>query len=301
MLCQNPFIKDGAAYGCGQCMPCRKNKHRIWASRIMVESLQWSDNTMVTLTYDEDHMPRLDDGRGILVRDELTGFLKRLRKAVQPHKFRFFGCGEYGDESMRPHFHVILFNMPNCVYGQSRYDKRLRIVECCKNCDLIRDKWARGGVFLCELNMSTSQYVAQYVTKKMLHVDDPRLKGLSPEFPAMSLRPGIGYDAMYDYASTLLEFDIHHRRVDVPSTIQIGKRVLPLGRYLQKRLRVLVGKDAKAPKEVTDQIASELLGVRQAAFEASKSFKSAIVEENKQAVRNMEVRSGIHKQRKDKL
>lgn len=302
MLCERPFVQDGMAYGCGQCMPCRKNKHRIWSSRIMLESYQYKDNCVANLTYDDEHMPRLDDGRGILVRAELTAFLKRLRADVAPHRFRFFGCGEYGDKSMRPHFHVVLFDMPNCVYGKSRYLDYPYPKNCCPFCDRIRDKWGKGGIQLMELNMSTSQYVAQYVTKKMLHVDDPRLKGLPPEFPAMSLKPGIGAGMMHDYASTLLQFGLHLSRVDVPSTIAHNNgREMPIGRYLQQKLRVLVGRDKKAPQEVKDRIKQELSGLREKAFENSQSFAKEISKAGAQKRLNQENRAKIHKQRKDKL
>lgn len=301
MLCERPFVQDGMAYGCGQCMPCRKNKHRIWSSRIMLESYQYSDNCMVTLTYDDKFMPRQDDGRGILVRSELASFLKRLRTDVAPRRFRFFGCGEYGDSSFRPHFHVALFNMPNCVHGGSLYNARPKRVDCCFVCDRIRDKWGKGGIFVNELNMSTAQYIAQYVTKKMLHADDARLKGLPPEFPAMSLKPGIGAGMMFDYASTLLQFDLHETRVDVPSTVDHNGRSMPIGRYLQQRLRVLVGRDKKAPQEVKDRIKAELQELREAAFNNSQPFKEEIAKAGAQKRLNQYNRSRIHKQRKDKL
>ena len=132
MKCRNPYLNNGMAYGCGQCMPCRLNKKRIWTHRIMLESYEYSDNTMVTLTYDDEHLPRLDDGRGTLVPKDFQDWLKRFRKAVEPRRVRYFGVGEYGDQLWRPHYHVILFNYPTCSFGLSRYSKTR--VSCCSFC-----------------------------------------------------------------------------------------------------------------------------------------------------------------------
>lgn len=303
MKCRNPFIKDGSAYGCGQCLPCRVDKSRIWTHRIMLEAALHSDNAFVTLTYDDDHMPVVDrrpgpsqDLRGALVPKEMQDWLKRIRKAVEPVKLRYFGVGEYGDDSWRPHFHLALFGFASCQYGRSRYSKIFR--NCCVNCDLVRDTWGRGMVLLGDLNESSAQYVSGYVTKKMTAKDDIRLKGLHPEFARMSLKPGIGADAMWDVASTLLQFNLDETQVDVPSTLRHGKRIFPLGRYLQRRLRKNVGKEEAAPQEVLDRIKAELQPLRDSAFENSRSFKKEIVKAADQAVANMEAKRAIFKQRK---
>lgn len=269
----------------------------------MLESKLWTDNAFVTLTYDEDKMPRLDDGRGILVLKEYQDWLKRLRKAYSEfsngQKLRFYGVGEYGDNSWRPHFHFALFNFPNCRYGHSTYSRVTK--DCCAVCDMVRDTWARGNILVAELNTNSAQYVCGYVTKKMTAKDDPRLKGLPPEFSRMSLRPGIGGDAMHDVASTLLEFNLEDKQGDVPSTLRHGKRLLPLGRYLQNRLRRFVGKDEKAPQIVLDKIKADLQPLRDAAFNASLPLKQEIIKAADQAVVNMEKRQNIFKDRRSKL
>lgn len=299
MMCRNPYVKDGQAFGCGQCMPCRVNKRRIWSHRIMLEGKLWPYNTMATLTYSDENVPRLEDGRGILVVKHIQDWLKRIRKAYEPERLRYFACGEYGDNTWRPHYHVMLFNYPNCAYGTSRYS--VGKANCCSACDTVRDTWGFGNVMLCELSDSTSSYIAGYVTKKMTHADDPRLKGLTPEFSRMSLKPGIGADFMFEVASTLMEFNLEEKLVDVPSTLRHANRVMPLGRYLTQKLRTYVGKDEKAPQEILDKVKEELQPLRDAAFEGSRSFKKEIIAAADQAVMNMEARQRIFRQRKDKL
>lgn len=291
------------AFGCGQCMPCRVSKRRVWTHRLMLEAKLHADNAFVTLTYNDDTMPRNDEFRGILVPKHMQDFLKRLRKAysgaTDGRKLRFYGVGEYGDNSWRPHFHLALFNFPNCRYGHSRYSSV--VSNCCFVCDMVRDSWGYGNILVAELNVNSSQYVCGYVTKKMTDKEDPRLKGLPPEFARMSLRPGIGGDAMYDVASTLLEFDLVDEQSDVPSTLRHGRRVMPLGNYLTKRLRKFVGHDEKAPQSTLDKIKEELQPLREVAFENSRSLKAEIIKAADQAVLNMEVKQSIFKQRKDKL
>lgn len=261
----------------------------------MLEAEQFTDNTFVTLTYDDDHLP----SDLSLIPSDLQLFLKRLRKEVAPNRIRYFGVGEYGDVSARPHYHLALFNYPNCFYGTSRYGRLYS--RCCAFCDTILDTWGKGMVMLGELNTASASYVAQYVTKKMTGKDDFRLQGRYPEFARMSLKPGIGAHMMHDYASTLLEFNLMENRVDVPSTISIGGRQRPLGRYLTRNLRKLVGRDEKAPQEVLDRARAELLPLREAAFEGSRPFKKEVSDAGAQARLNMENRSRIFKQRKDKL
>jgi len=295
MKCRNPYIKDGAAYGCGQCMPCRIDAKRVWTSRIMLESFMYSDNVMVTLTYDDDHLP----ADGSLVRKHPQDFLKRLRKSFSPYKFRFFGCGEYGEKNMRPHYHIILFNYPNCLNGQSLYSKIHK--NCCKVCDHVRDTWGFGGVFLNEVNNSTAQYCAGYVTKKMTAKDDPRLKGLYQEFPMYSLRPGIGADMMWEVADSLLRFNLVDRMADVPSALRIGSRLMPIGSYLQRKLRVYVGRSPEAPEETLKAIKEELRPLREAAFDNSRSFKKEVIRASDQAVLNMQAKQKLFTARKDLL
>jgi len=129
----------------------------------MLESNLWSDNVFVTLTYTDEFLPRLEDGRGNLIPKDMQDWLKNLRSAYfaeTGNRIRFYGVGEYGELSERPHFHLILFNFPNCLFGQSRY--RLNRVNCCKWCDMVRDTWRKGNVLLAEFNIETAQYTCGY-------------------------------------------------------------------------------------------------------------------------------------------
>lgn len=246
MLCRKPFVKADAAYGCGQCIPCRINKRREWTHRIMLEAAQYKSNCFVTLTYDKEHLPN----DGSLRPEHFRNFLKRLRFNIAPARLRYFGVGEYGDNSFRPHYHLALFNYPGCRYGLSRYGRDCH--SCCTACDTIRDTWGNGFVGVGTLTSDSAQYLAGYVTKKMTGKDDERLAGRYPEFARMSLKPGIGASATWELADYYLTWG--KNQPDVPGALRHGRRILPLGRYLRRLTRARAGlSDGSAPQATLDE------------------------------------------------
>lgn len=261
----------------------------------MLESTQHPNNTFVSLTYRDDTLPVTSDMSPTLNPRDLQLWLKSFRKAISPSRMRYYAVGEYGDETQRPHYHVAVFGYPNCTYGNSRYSKSRQ--NCCSHCDLIRDTWGRGQVFLGDLSINSAQYIAGYVTKKLTSKNDPRLSGRHPEFGRMSLKPGIGADFMHEVASTLL--GLEHFDQDVPASLQHGSRKLPLGRYLRRRLRELIGRDKASPPEAIKQLQEELQPLRQAAFDASRSFKKEVVNAGTQKVLNAETKAKIFKAKRN--
>jgi len=256
----------GGAYGCGQCLPCRINRRRVWTHRIMLEAAQHEQNSFLTLTYSDDQLP----GDNSVSPRELSLFLKRLRK-ISPYKIRYFGCGEYGDDSGRPHYHLALFGYPACIYGSTRTHKKV----CCENCTRISNAWSKGNILLGTLQQESAQYVAGYVSKKWTKANDP--KGRLGSFARMSLRPGIGLGMMHELASTLMQHKLDERMIDVPLTLQHGTKKWPLGRYLRRKLRTYIGRDANAPSEVLDSQKAELQVMRETAWNNQTSLKTEVL------------------------
>lgn len=295
MICKNPYVSSaGRVFGCGQCMPCRYNKRRIWSHRIMLEAGQYKDNTFVTLTYADDMLP-YDCS---VVPKHLQDWLKRLRKAYEPSRLRFFAVGEYGDVSQRPHYHAALFNFPNCIYGQSQYSARRD--RCCTWCNLVADSWGKGNILLGTLEPSSAGYVAGYVTKKMTSSGDTRLEGRHPEFARMSLRPGIGGDATWEIADVVLQYDLAEKAGDVPTELRHARSRVPLGRYLVQRVRVMSGYEKGAPQIVLDKIDTELRPLREAAKADNEnpSLKSRVLELNKGKVASFESKNRLYRKRR---
>lgn len=244
MLCRNPYRKGKMLFGCGQCLPCRINRRREWLHRMILEAKCHEHSAFLSLTYSDQNLPLSSNGLPTLNPKHLQDWLKRFRKEILPLKIRFFAVGEYGDETNRPHYHAIIYGYRSCEYINSRYSKFR--TNCCRQCDLVRDTWQLGNVYLGTVDPESMQYCAGYTVKKLTKEDDPRLNGRHPEFARMSTRPGLGYDALHEVASTLMQFNLDERD-DVPSSLQHGKKILPLGRYLRQNLRLMVGKEKNAP------------------------------------------------------
>lgn len=221
------------SYGCQQCMPCRINRRRLWTSRLMLESLTSGSSFFVTLTYDENNYP----SGGTLIPEHLQLFIKRFRRKIEPLKARYYGVGEYGDISHRPHYHIALF------ISESETIENIQV--------LCAETWKLGFTYVGELNPQSSAYIVGYVTKKMTTSLDIRLKGRKPEFARMSRRPGLGRASM-DVVASAMQTDTGLNEVlrlegDVPDRLLQAKKSMLLGRYLRRELRGVLGLSKKAP------------------------------------------------------
>lgn len=123
-------------------------------------------------------------------------------------KFRFFHCGEYGDQNGRPHYHA-------CIFGQDFRENS----EPCQNGNygdpqytspLIQELWGMGLHSIGTLNFNSAAYVARYIMKKQTGKNAREAYGTKailtngpfgtwheelarkPEYITMSRRPGIG-------------------------------------------------------------------------------------------------------------
>lgn len=276
----------------------------------MLESGLQSDNTFFTLTYSEETLPKgsslvygpTKPSLPTLRKRDVQLWLKRFRKAISPLKIRLVYCGEYGDTTQRPHYHGAIFGYPNCSRGRTRYlvGPNHTQKSCCPSCDLIMATWGLGHIMLGSLTDESAQYIAGYVVKKMTDKGDPRLQGRAPEFFQPSLNGAIGGQAMWDVASTLLEFNLDQTQPDVPVSLRHGSRELPLGRTLRKKLRTMIGKEENAPQAAIDQYQEKMRPVFEAARndKENPSAKAKIQEMNVQKIRNMESRLKIFGKKK---
>ena len=191
---------------CGKCIGCRLEYSRQWAIRCVKElETTKGQSWFLTLTYDNDHLPRKtfqEEASGTRVQvgelrpTDLQLFIKRLRERVRRKynvELRFFACGEYGDKYKRPHYHAIIFNLPleetDMSYWSSNEGHVLY-----RN-SFIDEVWNKGIVTVQEVTWECCAYVARYVMKKATgpngfsYASD---NGLQEEFVRMSRRPGIG-------------------------------------------------------------------------------------------------------------
>lgn len=260
----------------------------------MLEACDHADKSFVTLTYEKD--------RRDLEPCDFKLWLKRLRKRVADfpgadggaRKLRFYGVGEYGDHTCRPHYHCALFGWPSCS-GQG---SKIGGVCQCPACSVVRETWGFGHVLVGRLETRSAAYIAGYVTKKMTHRDDVRLHGRTPEFARMSLRPGIGADALWNVASVMMQYGTE-KRGDVPVVLRFGGKEYPLGRYLRGKLREMCGHDKKAPAGSLQKLANQMQIVRAFAWSNSRSVASVFHEANEPYARQIEARDKLRELKRE--
>lgn len=129
------------------------------------------------------------------------------------------------------------------------------------------------------LEAKSASYIAGYTTKKMTQRSDIRLGGRYPEFARMSLRPGIGANAMHNVASEMMRYQLEEKG-DVPTALRYGAKYMPLGKYLRRNLRLMVGKDGAAPQETLQIAANQMQLVRAYAWANDRSVSSVFAELN---------------------
>lgn len=205
---------------CCNCVQCRLDYSRSWATRCYLESQQYQNNFFITLTYDESKVPLGKTGNMTLKPDDLTQFMKNLRQYFKRNfnftGIRFFGCGEYGIKTNRPHYHLILFNCPlndlTPVFVDENGQTSRHVGahgDIYFYSKIIHDCWNKGFIMVADANYNTEAYVARYIMKKQKgkQGDEVYNKALSicTPFLRMSNRPGIGEKFLNENELSLLE------------------------------------------------------------------------------------------------
>lgn len=210
---------------CGRCIGCRLEYSRQWANRLMLEKEYYVENEcwFVTLTYDDDYVPRrpvIDPDTGVYMYDSVSlrkrdvqTFFKHLRKHCKDSKIRYYAAGEYGSKTLRPHYHAIIFGLK---FDDLVVYKRTPLGDVLYNSKFIEDCWSNfvgfrsdgspiydkiGHVVVAPVTWETCAYVARYVTKKMSGELGEWFSSQNMEqpFALMSRRPGIGYKWYRDH------------------------------------------------------------------------------------------------------
>lgn len=217
---------------CGRCIGCRLVKSRAWAIRCMHENQMHPVSSFVTLTYQGEIDPSL---RYI----DFQRFMYRLRKRLGPT--RFFMCGEYGDQGLRPHFHALLFGR-TFANAEPCGDRIFRS-------PVLESLWPHGFSSFGSVTYDSASYCARYTTKKIsgpaaeahytrLDYRTGELVRVVPEFGHMSLKPGIGYSWFQKYWK-----EVYLARDGV---VRKGGQVVPPPRFYDEKLKELAAADASA-------------------------------------------------------
>ena len=208
---------DGLLVPCGKCLQCRIKKRKEWAMRCLHEMDSHDDSVFITLTYNDNYLP----DNASLRKADLQKFFKRLRKRLGERKIRYFACGEYGDQTQRPHYHAIIFGL-----SLSKDDKQM-VVDSWSFCD-----WSNRSIYDNSFGMAepdSISYVAQYIDKKYsgdLAEEEYVKKNREPVFKLSSL--GIGRNYCDSNASNLRHY----------ASVRYRGKDLNLPRYYLDRLGI---------------------------------------------------------------
>lgn len=190
---------------CGKCPNCLKRRTSGWSFRLMEQVKVSKSAWFITLTYDTDHVPLTKNGFMSLDKKHLQLFFKRLRKAHEGNgwpSIKYYAAGEYGSETRRPHYHIILMNV---------------------QVEKIQSAWALGHVDygyrngVAGVNEATVGYTLKYISKagKFYHRNDDRVR----EFALMS--KGLGESYVGQFTTLTLGRLIDH---DGEECVEIKKR-----------------------------------------------------------------------------
>lgn len=222
----------------------------------MHEASMSDHNSFITLTYSDEHLPVT----GSLDKTVLSKTFRKMRD--YGFRFKYFACGEYGEEFGRPHYHAILFGLdfPD--------QELLRVTDTGEHLyrsPTLEKFWPQGHSSIGAVTFESAAYVARYCTKKItgplaeehykkVNTQTGEIFDVHPEFMRCSLKPAIGADWFKKYRT-----DTHKGFVT-----RNGKK-FPLPKYYMK----LLEKAEKADPTMEDQIWSRLKEERRLAINTS--------------------------------
>ena len=233
---------------CCKCMACRIARTSEWTTRIMHE-LIGKIGCFITLTYDDEHLPE----NGTLVKEHFQKFMKRLRRFIEPTKIKYYGCGEYGENTNRPHYHAIIINwMPGLdrLYRPSGKYLVSRDIE---------KLWMYGNNTVGYADRESIQYVCGYIRKKLYGKDQERYDGRLAPFQMQSIK--LGCDYAMSHKEMILERGISRNGKNVGVPRYYIKKLVEKDTveeyYYKKRLEELRQKEIEPYLDKNNEIMRE--------------------------------------------
>lgn len=190
------FKSRSITFPCGNCPECITKKLSSWAFRLMQEEKKSTFAKFITLTYDNKYVPFNPFGVLSLKKRDLQLFFKRLRKRLENNEseysrpVKYYGVGEYGGETNRPHYHIALFNA---------------------SIESVIDSWQLGNVNFGDqrgICQQTAYYMCKYMMKSKIKKKEYKQKWIEPEFSLISKGLGLSYlenQQMVDWHMTDIE------------------------------------------------------------------------------------------------
>lgn len=189
------------------------------------------ENCFITTTYADEFLPPY----GSLRMDDFSKFIRRLRKKFPGVKIKFFARSEYGPETLRPHYHALLFGV---TFHDGKYWRKTEAGEDSFRSDLLTDTWGMGHCEFSGLTRASAGYVAHHNVDKLngdladqfysrLDPETGEVVEVEPERMRCSNRPGIGSSW----------FDEFEAEVFPSNFLVIDGHKVPPPRYFKNKLK----------------------------------------------------------------
>lgn len=182
---------------CGKCIGCYLENARDKAVQLSLEQKnpKYKKNEIwfITLTYEDEFLPihtyvdevtgEVFSGASLQLRD-LQNWIKKIRDNHPNKNIRYMAAREYGSNTLRPHYHVIVFGLPldeklfvkvgNNTNGDALWTTpqldNIKSRDCWTVRRPIGDRTAplyrAGNVTVGEVTFQSISYVARYTMKK---------------------------------------------------------------------------------------------------------------------------------------
>ena len=203
--CDYQYIK------CRKCEECKFDYASEWGIRCAHEYQMSTCGAFITLTIDDTRAHLFNQEKNIkqyckkcvkgnryirypisytLCKGLILDFVKKLRDLLYKRygvSIRYFGCGEYGSNGDRPHYHILIYNynFPDRQFiGYTKKGFPYYYSE------ELFNAWNYGICTVQDLDVKTCFYTAKYCLKKLKFTDDIQLQeqyyGREQEFLFMS-------------------------------------------------------------------------------------------------------------------
>ena len=174
----------------------------------------------LTLTYNDFSIPLNEENMPLFSKSHCRFFFETLRKKYRNVcKFKHFLVSEYGDQTLRSHYHCLLFVYLNDKQNlKSEFDLRKDILSTIQN-----KAWPFGFAYNKEWHGGVFSYLTKYCCK-------PELLGEPvADKPFTLISPGIGI-------SYLKELDLKQREKDLDFTCFFNGKPMTLPRYYMDKI-----------------------------------------------------------------
>lgn len=200
MKCLTPITNKatGEVFKCGHCDYCLSKRRRDWSLRVDLEDKVSTMTWFATLTYDDEigtmnwvewsrplQQSRMFDAPEyvpVVDKKHVQDFLKRLRwhyhnAMPDAPPLRYLCVSEYGDVGLRPHYHILIFNLN---VPADKIDNFL--------CRI----WQHGSVLAKPFTPGGGSYLVKYLYDNPMLPDYAKVVPAYRPFLLSSRRPGIG-------------------------------------------------------------------------------------------------------------